>query len=327
MMKPIHRRQFLQLAAGAGALPAVGRVAWAQAYPSRPVRCIVGFAPGGAADIYARLIARLLSERLGQPFVVENRPGAGSNIAVQAAVNAAPDGYTLVTLTSSNASNETLYHSLPFDLQRDLIPVAAVSRGALVLAVNPSLPVKTLAEFIAYSQANAGKINLASYGVGTTSHLAGELFKAMAGIYLVHVPYRGDALALTDTIGGQVQATFATTSGSLEFVRTGKLRALGVTSASRWEALPDVPAIGEIVQGYEASTWSGVAAPRGTPQDIIDKLNREINAALADPKVRERILSLGAVPMPMSPTDFKRLLIADTEKWAKVIRAADIKPE
>jgi tripartite-type tricarboxylate transporter receptor subunit TctC len=323
----LRRRRFLRFAAGALALPAVSRLARAEGYPSRPVRWIVGFAPGGSADINARFIARWLSERLGQQVVVENRPGAATNIALQAAVNAPPDGYTLVTITSSNASNATLYPSLPFDLQRDLVPIAAVSRGALVLEVNPSVPVKTLAEFISYSKAHAGKINVASYGVGSTSHLAGELFKAMAGISLVHVPYRGDALALTDTIAGQVQATFSTVIASLEFVRTGKLRALGVTTASRWETLPDVPAIGEVVPGYEASVWNGVAAPRGTPQDIVEKLNREINTGLADPEVKERMTGLGSVPMPMSPTELKRLLIDDTEKWAKLIRAANIKPE
>jgi len=323
----LHRRSFLQLAAGAAVLPATNGRARAPGYPTRPVRWIVGFAPGGSADIHARLIARWLSERLGQQFIVENRPGAGSNIALQAAVNAQPDGYTLVTIASSNASNATLYQSLPFDLQRDLIPTAVFSRGALVLEVNPSVPVKTLAEFISYAKANAGKINVASYGVGTTSHLAGELFKAMAGIVLVHVPYRGDAPALADTLAGQVQATFSTLIASFEFVRTGKLRALGVTTANRWETLPDVPAIGEVVPGYEASVWNGVAAPRGTPQDIIETLNREINACLADPQVKERLIGLGSVPMPMSPAEFKRLLIDDTEKWAKVIRAANIKPE
>ena len=321
------RRRLLQLIAGAATVPALSRASLAQAYPSRPVRWIVGFAPGGSADIHARLMSRWLSERLGQQFIVENRPGAATNIALQAAVNAPPDGYTLVTLTSSNASNATLYHSLPFDLQRDLIPIAAVSRGALVLEINPSVPVKTLAEFISHSKANAGKINVASFGVGTTSHLAGELFKAMAGIALVHVPYRGDALALTDTMAGQVQATFSTVIGSFEFVRTGKLRALGVTTASRWETLPDVPTIGEVVPGYEASVWNGVAAPRGTPQDIIETLNRGINACLADPEVKEQMTRLGSLPMPLSPAEFKRLLIDDTEKWAKVIRAANIRPE
>jgi tripartite-type tricarboxylate transporter receptor subunit TctC len=322
------RRKFLHLAACAAALPAVSRIARAQGYPTRPVRWIVGFPPGGSSDIHARIIAQWLSERLGQQFIIENRPGGGTNIAMQAAVNSQPDGYTLVSITSSNASNATLYESLPFDLRRDLIPLAALSRGTLVLEVNPLVPVKSLAEFISYSKSNTGKINVASFGVGTTSHLAGELFKAMAGITLVHVPYRGDAPALTDTISGQVQATFSTVPASLEYVRTGKLRALGVTSATRWETLPDVPTIGEVVPGYEANTWNGVAVPRGTPQDIIDKLNREINTGLSDdPKVRERITGLGSVPMPLSPAAFGKLLIDDTEKWAKVIRAANIKPE
>jgi len=321
------RRRLLHLIAGAATIPALSRTSLAQGYPARPVRWIVGFAPGGSADIHARLIARWLSERLGQQFVVENRPGAGSNLALQAAVNAPPDGYTLVTISSSNASNATLYPSLPFDLQRDLIPTAVFSRGALVLEVNPSVPAKTLAEFIAYSKANAGKINVASYGVGTTSHLAGELFKAMTGTALVHVPYRGDALALTDTMAGQVQATFSTLIASFEFVRTGRLRALAVTTANRWEALPDVPTIGEVVPGYEASIWNGVAVPHGTPQDIVETLNREINACLADPQMKERMIGLGSEPMPLSPAAFKRLLIDDTEKWAKVIRAANIKPE
>ena len=323
----LPRRVFLQLAAAAAALPAVSRIAWAQTYPTRPVRWIVGFAPGGSSDIHARLIAQWLTERLGQQFIIENRPGGGTNIALQAAVNSQPDGYTLVSITSSNASNATLYQSLPFDLRRDLIPIAAFSRGALVLEVNPLVPVKTLVEFISYSKTNAGKINVASFGVGTTSHLAGELLKVMAEITLVHVPYRGDALALTDTMSGQVQATFSTVPASLEYVRTGKLRALGVTTATRWETLPDVPAIGEIVSGYEASTWNGVAVPRGTSQDIVEKLNREINTGLSNPKLRERITSLGNVPMPLSPADFRKLLIDDTDKWAKVIQAANIKPE
>jgi tripartite-type tricarboxylate transporter receptor subunit TctC len=326
-MKLPHRRRFLHLAASAAALPAVSRMARAQSYPTRPVRWIVGFSPGGSADIHARLIAQWLSERLGQQFIIENRPGAGTNIALQAAANSQPDGYTLVTITSSNASNATLYESLPFNFQRDLIPIAALSRGALVLEVNPLVPVKTLAEFISYSKANAGKINVASFGVGTTSHLAGELFKAMAGITLVHVPYRGDALALTDAISGQVQATFSTVAASLEYVRSGRLRALGVTTATRWEALPDVPTIGETVPGYEASTWNGVAVPRGTPQDIIEKLNREINTGLADPRIKARIADLGSVSMPLSPPEFSKLLADDTEKWAKVIRAANIKAE
>jgi tripartite-type tricarboxylate transporter receptor subunit TctC len=322
----LHRRSFLHLAAGAAALPMVSRIARAQTYPTRPVRWIVGFAPGGAADIFARQIAQWLSERLGQQFIIENKPGANTNIAMQAAVNSRPDGYTLVTLTSSNSSNATLYESLPFNLQRDLTLVAAVSKGAMVLEVNPSFQVRSVSEFIAYAKSNPAKTTVASYGVGSTSHLAQELFKMMTGINVVHVPYRGDAPALTDAISGQVQATFSTVAASLEYVRTGKLRALGVTTATRWDALPEVPPIGDFVPGYEASTWSGVAAPKGTPLEIVEKLNREINAGLADPKIRARIADLGSVAMPMTRTEFDKLFADDTEKWGKVIRAANIKP-
>jgi tripartite-type tricarboxylate transporter receptor subunit TctC len=325
-MKLPHRRQFLQLAAGAAALPMVSRIARAQTYPTRPVRWIVGFAPGGAADIFARQIAQWLSERLGQQFIIENKPGANTNIAMQAAVNSRPDGYTLVTLTSSNSSNATLHESLPFNLQRDLTLVAAVSKGALALEVSPSFQVRSVSEFIAYAKSNPAKTTVASYGVGSTSHLAQELFKIMTGINVVHVPYRGDAPALTDAISGQVQATFSTVAASLEYVRTGKLRALGVTTATRWDALPEVPPFGDFVPGYEASTWSGVAAPKGIPLEIVEKLNREINAGLADPKIRARIADLGNVPMPMTRTEFGKLFADDTEKWGKVIRAANIKP-
>ena len=326
-MKLPHRRQFLHLAAGAAALPAVSRIAWAQAYPSRPVRWIVGFAPGGSADIHARQMAQWLSERLGQQFIIENRPGANTSIAMQAAVNSRPDGYTLVSVTSSNSSNATLYDLLPFNLQRDLTLVAAVSKGALALEVNPSFQVKSVSEFIAYAKANPAKTTVASFGIGSISHLAQELFKMMTGINVVHVPYRGDAPALTDAISGQVQATFSTVAASLEYVRTGKLRALGVTTATRWDALPEVPTFGDFVPGYEASTWSGVAAPKGTPVEIIEKLNREINAGLADPKIRARIADLGSLPMPMTPTEFGKLFAHDTEKWGKVIRTANIKAE
>ena len=322
----LPRRKFLRLAAGAAALPMVSRIARAQTYPTRPVRWIVGFAPGGAADIFARQIAQWLSERLGQQFIIENKPGANTNIAMQAAVNSRPDGYTLVTLTSSNSSNATLYESLPFNLQRDLTLVAAVSKGALALEVNPSFQVRSVSEFIAYAKSNPAKTTVASYGVGSTSHLAQELFKIMTGINVVHVPYRGDALALTDAISGQVEATFSTVAASLEYVRTGKLHALGVTTATRWDALPEVPPIGDFVPGYEASTWSGVAAPKGTPLEIVEKLNREINAGLADSKIRARIADLGSVAMPMTRTEFGKLFADDTEKWGKVIRAANIKP-
>jgi tripartite-type tricarboxylate transporter receptor subunit TctC len=323
----LPRRTFLHLAAGAAALPAVSRYARAQTYPSRPVRLIVGFAPGGSADIAARLIGRWLSERLGQQFVIENRPGAATNIGVQAVVNAPPDGYTLLSMTSTNAANTTLYESLPFNLQRDIAPVASVLRNALVLEVNPSVPVKSVAEFIAYAKANPGKVTVASYGVGSTSHLAQVLFTTMTDIKVVHVPYRGDAPALTDVIGGQVQATFSTVTASLEYVRTGKVRALGVTTAARWATLPEVPTIGEFVPGYEASTWNGIGAPKGTQPEIIEKLNREINIGLADPRMKARIAELGSIPMPLTPTEFGNLLAYDTEKWAKVIRAAGIKAE
>ena len=323
----LPRRTFLHLAAAAAALPAMPRFAWAQTYPSRPVRWIVGFSAGGTTDILARLMAQWLSERLGQQFIIENRPGAGTNIALQAAVNSRPDGYTLVSVTSSNASNATLYESLPFNLQRDIVPVAALSKNALVLEVNPSISIKSVAEFIAHAKANPGKTSIASFGVGSTSHLAQELFKAMTGIDVVHVPYRGDAPALTDAISGQVQATFSNVVASLEYVRTGKLRALGVTSATRWQTLPEVPTIGEFVPGYEVNLWNGVGAPRSTPKEIVDKLNGEINAGLADPKIRTRLAELGSVPMPLSPTEFGKLWADDTEKWGKVIRAANIKAE
>jgi len=322
----LPRRTFLHLAASAAALPALPCVARAQAYPTRPVRWIVGFAPGGSADIHARLMAHWLSERLGQQFVIENRPGAATNIALQAAINSKPDGYTLVSLTSTNASNATLYDSLLFNLQRDIIPIACVARGALVLEVTPSFPTKSVAEFIAHAKTNPAKVSVASFGVGSTSHLAQELFRLMAGITVIHVPYRGDAPALTDAVSGQVQATFSTVAASLEYVRTGKLRALGVTTAARWDTLPEVPTISDSVPGYEASTWNGVGAPRATPREIVERLNREINAGLADSKVRARLADLGSVPNPLSPAEFEKILAEDTDKWAKVIRTANIKP-
>jgi len=323
----LARRRFLRLAACAAALPATSRVALGQSYPSRPVRWIIGFAPGGSSDIHARLMAQWLSERLGQQVVVENRPGANTNIAIQAAINSPPDGYTLVGLTSSNASNATLYESLPFNLQRDIVPVAGLTKGALVLGVNPSMPIRSVVEFIAHAKANPARISVASYGVGSTSHLAQELFKLMTGISVIHVPYRGDAPALTDVIAGQVEATFSTVTASLEYVRVGKLRALGVTTATRWNTLPDVPAITDIVPGYEASTWNGVGAPRGTPLEIVETLNGAINAGLGDPKIKARIADLGSVPLPLTPKEFSELLANDTDRWGKVIRAANIKPE
>jgi tripartite-type tricarboxylate transporter receptor subunit TctC len=326
-MKLSHRRKFLCLTAGAAALPAVSRIGLAQTYPTRPVRIVVGFAAGGAADIIARLIGQWLSERLGQQFIIENRPGAGTNIATEAVVRAPADGYTLLAVTSSNSSNATLYEALPFNLMRDIVPVAGLVRNALVIEVNPSVPVRTISEFVAYAKANPGKVNVASYGVGTTGHLAQELFKMLTGVTMVHVPYRGDGPALTDTISGQVQATFSTIPASIEFVRTGKLRALAVTTATRSELLPGIPSVGEFVPGYEVSTWVGIGVPKGTPSEIIGKLNREINEGLADPKLKARIADLGSVPLPITASAFGTLIGDDTEKWAKVIRAANIKAE
>jgi tripartite-type tricarboxylate transporter receptor subunit TctC len=323
----LPRRNFLQLAAGAAALPAVSRFAWAQAYPSRPVRLIVGFAPGGATDIMARLIGQWLSERLGQQFIVENRPGAASNVATEAVVNAPPDGYTLLVATSVNAINATLYEKLNFNLIRDVAPVASIHREPFVMEVNPSVPVKTVPEFIAHAKANPGKINMASAGIGSGNHIAGELFKMMTGVNLVHVPYRGAGPALVDLLGGQVQVMFATMSSSIEYVRGGKLRALAVTTATRSPVLPDIPTVAEFVPGYESSFWSGVGAPKNTPPGIVDKLNREINAALADPKFKARLADLGGTALSGSPADFRKFIADETEKWAKVVKFAGLKPE
>jgi tripartite-type tricarboxylate transporter receptor subunit TctC len=323
----LPRRNFLQLAAGAAALPAVSRFAWAQAYPSRPVRLIVGFAPGGATDIMARLIGQWLSERLGQQFIVENRPGAASNVATEAVVNAPPDGYTLLVATSVNAINATLYEKLNFNLIRDVAPVASIHREPFVMEVNPSVPVKTVPEFIAHAKANPGKINMASAGIGSGNHVAGELFKMMTGVNLVHVPYRGAGPALVDLLGGQVQVMFATMSSSIEYVRGGKLRALAVTTATRSPVLPDIPTVAEFVPGYESSFWSGVGAPKNTPPGIVDKLNREINAALADPKFKARLADLGGTALSGSPADFRKFIADETEKWAKVVKFAGLKPE
>jgi tripartite-type tricarboxylate transporter receptor subunit TctC len=323
----LPRRKFLHLAAGAAALPAVSRVAWAQVYPSRPVRIIVGFAPGGATDIMARLMGQSLSERLGQQFVIENRPGAASNVGTEAVVNAAPDGYTLLVVTSVNAINATLYEKLNFNLIRDVAPVASTHREPFVMEANPSVPVKTVAEFIAHAKANPGKINMASAGIGSGNHISGELFKMMTGVNLVHVPYRGGGPALVDLLGGQVQVMFATMSSSIEYVRAGKLRALAVTTATRSPVLPDIPTVAEFVPGYESSFWTGVGAPRNTPADIVEKLNKEINVALAEPKMIARLADLGGTALPGSPADFGKLIADDTEKWGKVIRAANIKAE
>ena len=323
----LGRRNFLRLAAGAAALPAVSRFAWAQTYPTRPVRIIVGFAPAGAGDIVARLMGQWLSERLGQPFVVENRPGANGNIAAQAGVRAPADGYTLLMVSSANAANAALYDKLSFNFLRDIAPVAGIIRTPYVMAVNPTVPAETIPEFIAYAKANPGKISMASVGVGSGTHLAGEWFKMMTGVNLVHVPYRGGGPAFNDLLGGQVQVMFPTTVGSIGYIRAGRLRALAVTTATRSEALPDIPTVGEFLPGYEASASYGIGAPKNTPAEIVDKLNEAINAGLADPTIKARLADLGGVPMPMSPAEFGKLIADETEKWAKVIRAANIKAE
>jgi tripartite-type tricarboxylate transporter receptor subunit TctC len=326
-MKLPHRRQFLHLATGAAALPVVSRIARAQAYPSRPVRIIAAAAPGGLPDIIARLIGPWLSGRLGQQFVVENRPGGGNNIGTEAVVRAPPDGYTLLLVSTTNAINATLYDKLNFNFIRDIAPVAGIIVVPTVMVVHPSVPAKTIPEFIAYAKANPGKINLGSPGIGTPPHVAGELFKMMAGVDLVHVPYRGGGPVMTDLLGGQVQVLFGSTSLTIEHIRAGKLRPLAVTSATRWEGLPDIPTVNDFISGYEASAWVGIGAPRNTPAEIIGRLNKEINAALADPKIKARLADLGGTVLPGSPADFGKLIADDTEKWAKVIRSANIKPE
>ena len=326
-MKRPHRRQILHLAAGATALPAVSRIAWAQAYPSRPVRIIVGFAPGGTFDIMARLIGQWLSERLGQPFVIENRSGGGGNIGTEAVVRAPADGYTLLLVGTANVISTTLYEKLNFNFIRDIVPVAGIARVPEVMVVNPSLPATTVPEFIAYAKANPGKLTMASGGIGTLSHLEGELFKMMTGVNLIHVPYRGLAPALSDLLGGQVQVIFASMSSSMEYVRSGKLRALAVTTATRSEALPQVPTMAEFVPDYEASGWFGVGAPKSVSSEIVGRLNKEINASLVDPKMNARIADLGGDVLALSPADFGKLITEETEKWAKVIRAANIKAE
>ncbi len=321
----LPRRRFLHLAAGAAALPAELRAAKAQSYPARPVRLIVGFPAGGASDIVARLVTQWLSQRLGQHFIVENRPGAGTNIGTEAVVRATADGYTLLYATTPNAINATLYDNLDFNFIRDIAPVAGIIFAPLVIVVNPSFPAKTVPDFIAYAKANPGQINMASSGNGTSGHLAGELFKMMAGISMVHVPYRGGAPALTDLLGGQVQVYFSVLPDSMEYIRAGKLRALAVTAATRWEALPDLPTVGDFVPGYEASAWQGVGAPRNTPAEIIEKLNKEINAILADHEIKRRLGDLGGVPMPMAPAEFAKFIVAETEKWGKVVKFSGAK--
>jgi tripartite-type tricarboxylate transporter receptor subunit TctC len=322
----LPRRNFLHMAAGAAALPAVSRIARAQAYPTRPVRIVVTFPAGSTSDILARPMAQRLQERLGQPFVVDNRPGAGGTIGTEAVVRASPDGYTLLLISGAHTVNATLYDKLSFNFIRDIAPVAGISRETGVMVVNPSVPAETVPDFIAYAKANPGKINMASAGIGASTHVAGELFKMMAGVNMVHVPYRGSPPALTDLLGGQVQVYFGPIAGSIEYIRAGTLRALAVTTAKRSEALPDLPTVGEFVPGYEASAVWGVGAPRNTPAEIVDKLNKEINAGLADPKIKAR-LELGGTVLPGSPTDFGKLIAEEIEKWGKVVKFANIKPE
>jgi tripartite-type tricarboxylate transporter receptor subunit TctC len=323
----LPRRQFLHLAAGAAVVPAVSRFAWAQTYPTRPVRIIVGFPAGGASDILARLLGQALTERVGQTCIIENRPGAGTNIGTELVVRAPPDGYTLLLVSVSNVINATLYDRLNFNFNRDIAPIAGIVRQPALMMVNPSVPAKTVPEFIAYAKANPSRVNYASIGIGTSNHVAGELFKMMTGVNMVHVPYRGGAPALTDLIGGQVQVMFIGPVGSIEYIREGKLRALAVTTATRVEALPDIPTVGEFVPGFEASSWFGIGAPRSTPPEIADKLNKEINAVLAEPKIKTRLADLGGTALAGSPADFGKLIVEETEKWGKVIRAANIKPE
>jgi len=323
----IPRRRFLQLAVGGAAIPLVAQGARAQTYPTRPVHIVVGFAPGGSTDIAARLIGQWLSERLGQSFVIENRPGAGTNLAVEAVVRAPPDGYTLLLASSANTINATLYQKLNFNFIRDITPVASITRQPQMMLANPSFPAKTFLESVAYAKANPGKITIASAGNGSISHLAGELLKMTVGIDLVHVPYRGAGPALTDLLAGHVQVSFAGIAGAIEHARTGQLRALAVTTTARSDALPDVPPVSDFVPGYEAVSLFGIGAPRNTPADIVDKLNREINAALADPAVGARIADLGGTVLAGSPAEFGKLLADETEKWGKVIRAANIKQE
>jgi tripartite-type tricarboxylate transporter receptor subunit TctC len=323
----LPRRKFLHLVAGAAALPAVSRIASALDYPSRPVRIIVGFAPGGGTDIIARLIGQWLSERFGQQFVIENRPGAATNVATEAVVNAPPDGYTLLLAGLPNASNATLYENLKFNFIRDITPVAGMIRQPFAMEVNPSVPAKTVPEFIAHAKANSGKINMASGGIGSGNHLFGELFKIMAGVDLVHVPYRGAAPAITDLLSGHMQVMFNPLSTSIEYLRTGKLRALAVTAATRLDALPDIPTVSDFVPGYEASFWTGIGAPKNTPAEIVNKLNKEINTAIADPKMKARLAEWGATLLAGSPAEFGKLIADETEKWGNVIRALNIKAD
>lgn len=326
-MKLPHRRQFLHLASGAVALPALSRIASAQTYPTRPVRLVVGFAAGQAIDILARLIAQSLSERFGQQFIVENRPGGGGNIATEAVVRAPPDGYTLLAVGSNNMINATLYEKLNFDFIRDIALVASIYRVPQVMEVNPSFPAKTLPELIAYAKANPGKINFASAGNGSVAHVTAELFKMMAGVNMQHVPYRGAAPALTDLLGGQVHLMFDNIPSSIEHIRAGRLRPLAVTATARLEGLPDVPTVADFLPGFETSAWAGIGAPKNTPAEIIDRLNRETNAALADPKLKARVADLGGMVFPLSPAEYEKRVAEETEKWGKVVKFSGARPD
>jgi tripartite-type tricarboxylate transporter receptor subunit TctC len=323
----LPRRRFLHLAAAALASPAATRLAFADAYPSRPVHLLVGFTPAGGNDIIARLMGQWLTERLGQTFVIENRPGAGTNIAAELVIKSPPDGYTLFVTNLSNAINATLYEKLNFDFMRDMLPVAGIAQAPAALALNSRLPARTVSEFIAYAKANPGRISMGSAGIGSTGHLAGELFKMMAGIDMTHVPYRGNAPALTDLIAGQIEVLFPSLGSSIEYVKAGKLRALAVTSEARSDALPDVPTVAETLPGYQAASFYGIGAPRNTPAGIVDVLNKAVNAGLADPKLKARLTDLGSVLLPGPPAAFGQLIADETEKWGKVIRFAGIKAQ
>jgi tripartite-type tricarboxylate transporter receptor subunit TctC len=327
MNRHFHRRKFLQLAAAGFAAPAFPRSALAEDYPARPVRIVAGFAPGGGVDITARLIGQWLNERLGQSFVVENRTGAGGNIGTEAVVGAAPDGYTLLLATVPNAVNAALYNNLKFNFIRDIAPVAGIIRVPMIILLHPSMPVRTVPELIAYAKANPGKVNMASAGNGSAPHMAGELFKMMTGINMVHVPYRGQGPALTDLLGGEVQVLFATAPGTTDYIASGKLRALAVTTAARAQVLPDVPPVGDFVPGYETSQWYGMCAPGKTPAEIVGKLNNEINDAIGDPGMKARLAALGGEPLPGTPAEFGKLIAEETEKWAKVVKTAGLKPD
>jgi len=323
----LPRRRFLHLVTVAAALPSLSQIAWSQTYPTRPLRWIVGFPPGGGADTVARIVGQWLSERLGQQVIIENRPGASTNIAVQAVVNAPPDGYTLLFYGASSVVNTSIFENLPFNLQRDIAPVSGLVAYPMILVAHPSVPAKTVAELIAHAKANPGTVTVASFGTGSASHLAAELFKMMAGVNMVHVPYRGGAPMITDLVGGQVQVGFDVMVTSLPHIRTGALRALGVAGENRFDMLPDVPSIAETLPGYEARTWAGVGVPRGTPPEIIARLNRDINAGLASPTVKARLADVGTIPMIVSAAEFGAFVAAESEKWAKVVKFAGIKAD